>query len=555
MGGIVLHASGGGGGGGSSFATPSGSGTSYGASPVGTANHDGRVTISYSVVSAITATAGTPQSTPINRFFLVRFQATVTDTVGDPVPGVPVTFTAPPLTGPSGTFDLLDTSVIVFTNANGVATAPTFFANGKVGSYTVTASLADDLSIPPASFALTNTGPTTLAIDKSHDGNFIRGQQGVYTITVGNSPGAAPTDGTTVTVNDTLPTGLTATSISGTGWTCALNTLTCTRSDVLPGGQNYPDITLTVNVSPTAPAQVTNTATITGGGDTTTHTATDPTAITPPGVPSLAIDKSHTGFFVQGQQGVYTITVGNSPGAVPTDGTTVTVNDTLPSGLTATSISGTGWTCALNTLTCTRSDVLPGGQNYPDITLTVDVSPTAPAQVTNTATVTGGGDTTTQTATDPTEIESAPPSLTISKTHTGDFVQGRQGTYTIIVGNNGNGPTDGTTVTMHDILPSGLTAASISGTGWTCTLRTLTCTRSDALPADQNYPDITLTVNVSCRTKYRETAAVMGGDGRDRQVTNTAMVTGGGDPTTETATDPTNINRDKRCGQHHHRRG
>src|SRR2546428_13119002 len=32
------------------------------------------------------------------------------------------------------------------------------------------------------------------------------------------------------------------------------------------------------------------------------------------------------------------------------------ISDTLPSGLTATGLAGTGWTCVLATLTCTRSD-------------------------------------------------------------------------------------------------------------------------------------------------------------------------------------------------------
>ncbi|MFG2915469.1 hypothetical protein ACGF0D_21605 [Kitasatospora sp. NPDC048298] len=120
--------------------------------------------------------------------------------------------------------------------------------------------------------------------------------------------------------------------------------------------------------------------------------------------PSLTITKTHTGKFVQGRDGEYTITVGNAgPGA--TDGTTVTVTDTLPAGLRADSISGTGWTCDRDTLTCTRSDVLPAGSSYPPITLQVDVSCKADDEVTNTATVTGGGDTTIHTATDPTAIK------------------------------------------------------------------------------------------------------------------------------------------------------
>ncbi|MEU6967474.1 hypothetical protein AB0A71_07010, partial [Kitasatospora aureofaciens] len=268
-----------------------------------------------------------------------------------------------------------------------------------------------------------------------------------------------------------------------------------------------------------------------GGGPTTTHIATDPTTISPvPPSPSLTISKTHSGKFNPGQGGVFTITVGNASGAGPTNGTTVTMKDTLPPGLTAAGISGSGWTCDLSALTCTRSDVLPAGQNYPDITLTVNVAPAAPHEFTNTATVTGGGDTTTHTATDRV-IRGTPPSLTISKTHTGDFTQGGRGRYTIAVGNNGSVPTDGTTVTMKDTLPSGLTAASISGSGWTCDLRTVTCTRSDTLAAGQNYPDITLTVKVSCHTRH--------------EVTNTATVTGGGDTTTQTATDPTTIKHDE----------
>ncbi|MGV9244893.1 YVTN family beta-propeller repeat protein [Streptomyces sp. NPDC003710] len=118
----------------------------------------------------------------------------------------------------------------------------------------------------------------SLNITKTHIVHFRQGGRGTYTITVGNT-GPNPTNGSTVTVHDTLPAGLTATRLGGTGWTCTLSTLTCTRSDVLPAGNSYPRITLRVKVSCTAPSQVTNTATATGGGDSTTHTATDPTTI------------------------------------------------------------------------------------------------------------------------------------------------------------------------------------------------------------------------------------------------------------------------------------
>ena len=70
--------------------------------------------------------------------------------------------------------------------------------------------------------------------------------------------------------------------MSGTGWTVNLATLTATRSDVLAAGGSYPPLTLTVNVAANAAASVTNTATVSGGGEVNTanDTASDPTTIT-----------------------------------------------------------------------------------------------------------------------------------------------------------------------------------------------------------------------------------------------------------------------------------
>ncbi len=369
-----------------------------------------------------------------------------------------------------------------------------------------------------------------LTITKSHVGNFTQGQVGAtYSITTTNS-GFAPTSGT-VTVVDTLPAGLTATAISGTGWACVLGTLTCTRSDALAAGSSYPVITLTVTVANNAPASVTNSVSVSGGGqtNTTNDTATNPTTINQ--LPDLTIAKTHVGNFTQGQVGAtYSITATNS-GFAATSGT-VTVTDTLPAGLTATAISGSGWSCVLGTLTCTRSDSLAAGSSYPVITLTVTVANNAPASVTNSVSVSGGGqtNTTNDTATNPTTINQLP-DLTITKSHTGNFTQGQVGaTYSITATNSGFAPTSGT-VTVTDTLPAGLTATAISGTGWSCVLGTLTCTRSDALAAGSSYPVITLTVTVA--------------NNAPASVTNSASVSGGGQTNTgnDTANDPTTINQ------------
>ena len=127
-----------------------------------------------------------------------------------------------------------------------------------------------------------------LAIMLSHSGNFLQGDIGdTYTIIVTNVGTAASTG--IVTVIDTLPAGLTATALSGTGWTATLGTLTGTRSDVLAARAAYPAITLTVSVSASAAASVTNSVAVSGGGESNTanNTATDPTAITTRGAPTV----------------------------------------------------------------------------------------------------------------------------------------------------------------------------------------------------------------------------------------------------------------------------
>ena len=128
--------------------------------------------------------------------------------------------------------------------------------------------------------AITAVNAPDLSVIKTHTGTFYRNTPGSYTLSVSNAASTSSTSGT-VTVTDTLPSGLSATAISGTGWTCTLGTLTCTRTDALASGSSYPPITVTVNVSGSAPSSVTNIATVSGGGDTTSgnNTASDSTAI------------------------------------------------------------------------------------------------------------------------------------------------------------------------------------------------------------------------------------------------------------------------------------
>ena len=108
-----------------------------------------------------------------------------------------------------------------------------------------------------------------------------------------------------MTVTDTLPAGLAPTAAdSGTlsGWSVSTSgpIITATRGDILAGGGTYPALVLTVSVSDIAPANVTNSATVAGGGELNTgnESTSDPTTITQ--VADLTIAKSHAGTFHAG---------------------------------------------------------------------------------------------------------------------------------------------------------------------------------------------------------------------------------------------------------------
>jgi hypothetical protein len=103
-------------------------------------NDDGATTLTAAgPAAAITATGGTPQSALVGSTYASPLQATVTDSFGNPVQGVTVTFTAPG-SGPSGTFPGSVLTANADTEVNGVATSPTFTANTTVGGFQVTAT-------------------------------------------------------------------------------------------------------------------------------------------------------------------------------------------------------------------------------------------------------------------------------------------------------------------------------------------------------------------------------------------------------------------------------
>ena len=205
----------------------------------------------------------------------------------------------------------------------------------------------------------------------------------------------------------------------------------------------------------------------------------------------------------------YTIVVTNlGPAAV----VGATVVDTMPPALT-----GVTWTCTASSGgSCPASGTgdinalvsLPAGGSATFV-VTGTVSSTAAGTLVNTASVTAPPGTVdpvsgNDSATDSDPIVASPPppppaavDLAIAKAHVGTFAPGQVGAqYQITVTNVGGTATSGL-VTVTDVLPAGLTATAIAGSGWSCTQTSGPCMRSDPLPPGVSYPVITLTVNVA----------------------------------------------------------
>jgi uncharacterized protein (TIGR03437 family) len=94
---------------------------------------------------------GTPQTAVISQPYATPFSVRIADASNNPISGQSVTFTAP-ASGATGRFPGSSPTAAVITGANGVATAPTFTANGTTGTFVVTA-VGGSLS---ANFNLTN---------------------------------------------------------------------------------------------------------------------------------------------------------------------------------------------------------------------------------------------------------------------------------------------------------------------------------------------------------------------------------------------------------------
>lgn len=239
-----------------------------------------------------------------------------------------------------------------------------------------------DCELPNLAIAM--SGPASATVGTSFD----------YTITLDNI-GLAPTAGQ-ITVSDTIPAELTIDSVSaGSGFACTTvgQVVSCTSSEVIDAGAA--DIPVAViTVTPDEPGNISNTSTVSGGGDQSPANNTTPpltTAINPVAGPDILVDKSAPAAVVVGAAFDYDITLSNV-GSASSSGT-ITVTDNLPAGVELVALSpGALFTCSgSSTITCDTTDVINAGiSGIPVVTLTVRAN--SLGSITNIASVAGGND-------------------------------------------------------------------------------------------------------------------------------------------------------------------
>lgn len=344
---------------------------------------------------------------------------------------------------------------------------------GNTGTSITNASITQTSGTQSGSGCVPDMMPT-----KTHVGNFLRGSTASYTIQVQNVSPFGPSSGL-VTINDTLPTGVTPTSASGTGWACgvASQTVSCTRSDSLVAGSSYPSITINVNVAQTAPAIVRNSAVVGGGGEINLANDTASDVANVVSSANMGVTNSASPNPVAaGSNITYTQVVTNSG---PSAADNATLVATVPANTTFVSIaSPAGWTCVTpgvggtGNVVCSISNML--GSTAATFTLLVKVNNgTANGTViTETASVSSSAndpDSTNNTATVNTIVgATAGADLSVSNAASPNpVIAGNNITYTQVVTNTGSAAA--TTATFTEATPANTAFVSITPpAGWSC---------------------------------------------------------------------------------------
>jgi uncharacterized repeat protein (TIGR01451 family)/fimbrial isopeptide formation D2 family protein len=386
---------------------------------------------------------------------------------------------------------ILTSSLAAGTTVGNTATVTSGTADPNPSNNSATARVT--VGSPVADVRLTKTAPRQAAA-----GGAIS-----YAITATNY---GPSDATGVTVTDTLPAAVTASSattnrgtctISGQTVTCTVATLPASGDPSSPAGAST-QIRITGTVAGSASGSVFNTASVSATGtdpDTSNNSALRATIVAPR--TDITVRKTANRSSIPAGPGtvVYTIEVTNLG---PSTATGVQLRDLVPSAFDDTVVSTSP------DHTCTEPAPVPDDPAHDEFRCDFVA---VPAGVTRTLTVTQT--TSTGLPPDPALTEtvsvgdlaetnvdnntaswtlhgSGVTDLSIVKQSTGPLVAGQLATYLIDVQNNVTEPAAPPTVT--DTLPAGLTfvpagqPGSLTSPDCTAIGQTVTCTYADPVP-------------------------------------------------------------------------
>ena len=328
------------------------------------------------------------------------------------------------------------------------------------------------------------TPDVTLA--KSHVGTFVRGSTATYTIPVSNVSQYGPTNGI-VTMNDTLPLGLTPTSASGTGWSCSIasQTVSCTDATVLAATSSYPSITINANILQTAPSVETNTATVGGGGEVNlaNDSATDVANVTSSADLSVTNTASPDPVAAGSNVTYAQVVTNNGPSAADN----ATLSEAIPANTTFVSLMApASWSCntpavgGTGNVVCTDLSLNGGTAATFSLVAKVTAGTANGTVITNVASVSSSAsdpNTSNNTAVASTIVgSSAGAELLVTNAASPDpVVAGNNITYTQVVSNVGSAAA--TAATFSEATPANTTFVSVSApSGWTCTSPPVSCT-------------------------------------------------------------------------------
>jgi hypothetical protein len=392
--------------------------------------------------ASVSAVPGYSSGAIVNTWVYSTLQASVQDAYGNGIPGVTVTFTAPP-SGASCTFYSAGTTATAVTGPTGIAASPVFQTNAIAGSYSVVASIAGLTGT--ASFSLTNQpAPTISVVSGANQSAILNAAFGAPLIAKVVDASGNPVQFTEVTF--TAPASGASAMFTWSGG----NSLTVDTD------QNGMASTNSFSAAgATGSYAVTATSVLYGGSVTfpLTNTANPPGQPQPQSISFPPIPNHST----------------NDP----------------PFTLTATASSGL----------LVSFSVVSGPATIKGSTLSITGVGFVSVQAAQ------AGNTSYSAASPVTQgflVNPVPPVLTVTKSHQGSFAQNQSGvTYTVTVGNAAGAGPASETVTVTEAPPAGMIVTSMSGGAtWNCVYLP-TCWTTTVLNAGSSYPNITVTVSVA----------------------------------------------------------